>query len=612
MATLQKHDIDGIKAANDIVEVIGEYMTIKRAGSAFKGLCPFHQEKTPSFTVNPQRQSFHCFGCGEGGDVISFLTKHEGVDFTTALRMLAQRAGIPLAFTEESSQRQQEKDVLYRVHEQLAEIYHTYLTRHKNGHEARAYLAAREIDEEAIKSFKIGYAPPGGAVRDFGRRQRYSNEVLEQAGVLVRGSDGYYDRFRERIMFPIHDIIGRVVGFSGRIMDPSKSPAKYMNSPETPLFKKSHILYAMDRARKSMVDRREALICEGQLDAIRCHMAGFTHTVAPQGTALTGDQARILKRYADSVMMLMDADIAGQNAAIRSAEAFLAEGMSVRIATLPEGEDPDSLIRTGGAEALEAVLQRAVSAVEFQVDVLSAREDMKDPAAVMRIGSAVLELIAHSDSAIQREQLIQLAARRLSISPQALQQDLTRHHKPRTPERGPAAPPDRAPERIPAAPQELALIEYLQGFPQTIALTREFLPLPCISDPVCRRLATLLYEEHNPAGLLAITDAGDEEAKRVAASIDNMVEHRTLHPDDDPADAVKHLILHLRAEAMLRERELLCERLKGLTGADKDALNMTCRQLTVHLGALRTARHLHQWDDRITAILDAHGPHEEA
>ncbi len=600
-----RDDVDNVKAAIDIVDIISEYMTIKRAGSAFKGLCPFHKEKTPSFIVNPQRQSFHCFGCGEGGDVFSFVTKHEGMDFASALRLLAGRAGITLSYRESSPGERSVTDTLYKIHEQLADIYHWYLTKDAAGEEPRAYLKKRAIDQHAIESFKIGYAPPGGIIRQFGRRKKYSNDLLEQAGVLVHGENDYYDRFRDRIMFPINDSSGRVTGFSGRIMDASRSPAKYLNSPETPLFKKSRILYALDRARKSLVDQREALICEGQFDAIRCHMAGLTNVVAPQGTALTADQARILKRYVDSVVLLMDSDTAGQNAAIKASEVLIAEGLSVNVVQLPDGEDPDSIILKGGGAKMNELLRQAVSAIEFQVDILSSREDMADQAAVLRVSRAALNLISRSESAMQREQLLKLASRKLDISENALQQDLNRLlQKTRRIKDEPQKQP-RISTRKGPPPQETALLEYMQCFPDVIPLIRDFLPLPCLQDPVCRKLASMLLERRNPDGLLSCVEHDDEEGKRLAAAIDAMIQDRRL-PDDNPDDSVKFLILCLQERTMQEERERIRRKLAKASGPEAETLNLACRQLTAQLGALRNARTTRRWDDGITAILEVH------
>ena len=380
--TISKRALEDIRFRTDIVELIGSYFDLKRSGSTFKALCPFHKEKTPSFHVNPQRQIYHCFGCGAGGDVFAFMMQQEGVPFMTAVKMLAQRAGIQLEI-EEGSGETSHKTELYEIHRRVAELYHKALLERESAAGAREFLEKRKISSETIESFFIGYAPDRwDAVLKWAMRKKYSLEQVERSGIIMRksgkegGNKGFYDRFRNRIMFPVFDEQGRIIGFSARTLEEKAAGAKYINSPETPLFAKSRILYALDKARRHIVDEREALVCEGQIDVIRCHQAGFETAVAAQGTAFTEDHVRILRRYADSVCIVFDRDKAGQNAAVKTASLCISAGLAVRVAMLPQGEDPDSFILSRGSDAFRKILENAGSAVEFQVKTLGEEQDL--------------------------------------------------------------------------------------------------------------------------------------------------------------------------------------------------------------------------------------------
>jgi len=266
---------------------------------------PFHREKTPSFQVNPARQIYHCFGCGAGGDVFRFVQEREKVDFLTAVQILARKAGVTIELSEEDRRDASGKDLLYKIHEEAAALYRRVLLQDPAAAPAREYLRQRQLDAPAAEKFQIGYAPERPAMLAWGASKKYPPEALETAGLLLRGDSArgrggeWWDRFRNRVMFPIRDEQGRVIGFSGRVLRAEDHPAKYVNSPETPLFHKSRVLYAIDQARHAIIDARQAILCEGQIDTLRCHLAGLTNVVAAQGTAVTEEHARILKRYAD-------------------------------------------------------------------------------------------------------------------------------------------------------------------------------------------------------------------------------------------------------------------------------------------------------------------------
>ncbi|HZR78286.1 MAG TPA: DNA primase [Chthoniobacterales bacterium] len=363
--------IEQIAAANDIVEVIGSYFPLKRAGANFKALCPFHQEKTPSFHVNPQRQTFHCFGCGVGGSAFRFVMEYEHIDFPSAVRKLAARVGIPIveerASAEEDRQHEARRTLL-KLHAEAAEWFHDNLLKKQFAESAREYLKNRGIDKAVAKNWQLGFAPDSwDAFLKWALERGYSRNQLLQSGLVKprdeeRPGNEVYDRFRNRIMFPICNDVGEVIAFSGRTLEADPQVAKYLNSPETPLFQKGRVLFGLNKTKRALIDANCAIVCEGQLDLIALFEAGITNVVAPQGTAFTEHQARILKRFVEEVVLCFDADQAGQKAAAHSLDALLQNDLLVRVVDMPAGEDPDSLIRRDGKEQFE---KRVAAAREF-------------------------------------------------------------------------------------------------------------------------------------------------------------------------------------------------------------------------------------------------------
>ncbi len=382
-----------IRAASDIVDVIGSYIPLKKAGANFTALCPFHKEKTPSFYVNPHRQTFHCFGCNKGGDIFTFVKDYENIGFMDAVRRLAERAKIPLEFENSPGEQQSRhlKDQLLDIHEQLTTRWQNCLANEAAGQLARDYLAKRGVSAEAIKLFRIGAAPElWDDTVNWAKSKNFDLATVEQAGLIIKKEETgrHYDRFRGRLMFPICNEQGRVVGFSGRILSGDEKVAKYVNSPETPIFTKSKIFFGLDKSKRAILDAGYAIICEGQLDLIACFMAGVQNIVAPQGTAFTDQHARILKRYCNEVVLCFDSDTAGQKATIRGLEGLLASqfaakaalgfesggpvretllssGLAIRVAILPSPHDPDSYIKNFGSEAFRNLVLSAPSFFDF-------------------------------------------------------------------------------------------------------------------------------------------------------------------------------------------------------------------------------------------------------
>lgn len=557
---IPKEQIEEIRARCNIVDVVGAYLPeLRRRGSTHKCCCPFHKEKTPSFTVNDARQIFHCFGCGAGGDVFKFVMDYEKVDFVTAVNILAERVGVEIVYEGGQPDKSGNKDVLFKLHNDATTFYHRMLLDSPEGAEARRYLEERDLPEDIIKNWQIGYAPQGWEeLKGRARKKGYTDEQLEAAGLVVpserNGQKSCYDRFRNRVMFPICDQMGRVIGFSGRIMNKAEKGAKYVNSPETLLFKKNRVLFAFDKARKPIVESRQAIVVEGQIDAIRCHQAGLDNVVASQGTALTDNHAKMIKRYADEVVLVLDADAAGVKAALASSEIFIANELSVRVVTLPENEDPDSLIKKDGKEAIIKLVEEAQEALDFLIDAFQKQENVKTEAGRMRVVKAVLNLISHCPSAARRDPMIHAASDRLNISPLALSQDLKRvksqQRAPRKQEEEQEAPP--APRKT-YPRQETALLELLVHYYHDVhPLVHDFLPLEHLTDDTCRKLVdTLMLDPPE-----TLTEAFHEftEAEQKVISQVQVDESRSIDAETLPVELAQRYILLFWKRALEREQ----------------------------------------------------------
>lgn len=446
--------IEEIKARIDLADLVASYgVNMRRTGADAVCCCPFHHEKTPSFHVHSVRGFYHCFGCGESGDAFKFVQKYEGLGFMDALKKLARMAGVEIAEREDDPQAGLRSRV-YALLAELAAFYNRCLMRAKEAEPARAYLESRRLTDEMVSAFCIGYAPWGtDPILKWAKKHGFTLEELYAAGALRpprSAGDRPYHAFQGRLMFTICDRQGRPVAFSGRLLEANRKVAKYVNSPETIVFKKSRILFGLDKAARHIVKARgrEVIVCEGQIDLIRCHFSGFANTVASQGTAFTSDHVAILKKLADSVVLVFDADGAGQKAAIKTGGEFLSVGMPVRVATLPPGEDPDSMLRDNGSEAFRKMLDDAESVTRFQVRTLRAREEHPETIdAVTRIGRQALATIAPCPDAIVRSRLIQDAAEDLGVPQAALEEELARIST--SPRPAPAASPRPA---VPSAP----------------------------------------------------------------------------------------------------------------------------------------------------------------
>jgi len=423
--------IDQIRQSNNIVEVISEYLPLKKAGSNFRALCPFHQEKTPSFMVSPQKEIFHCFGCGEGGNVFNFLMKHEKISFIEAVERLAERAGITLpkdkASQEDASRISEERKSLFEINHYAADFFHRCLKSASSAQKARDYLKKRGLGEETINNFGLGYAPGSGrGLLEAAVNRGHSNALLEKAGLITFSEkrNHYCDLFFDRIIFPISDVQSRIIGFGGRALG-DQSP-KYLNSPETPVFSKGKTLYALNRAKESIQKKNQVIILEGYTDVLTCHEFGIEDSVATLGTALTSDHVSTISRYAEQVVIVYDADIAGVKAALRGLDMFIGSGLKVRVVALPQGSDPDDFLRSQGVEKFQKEISQSLSLVDYRIKLVSQTTDLNSSEGKVVLVEEVLPTIARIKNLIEQKEEIKKVSRLISVDEETLLLELGR------------------------------------------------------------------------------------------------------------------------------------------------------------------------------------------
>ncbi|MDA1196293.1 MAG: DNA primase, partial [Planctomycetota bacterium] len=420
MSRIPDHIIDQVRDAHDIVDIVQRAVPLKKAGAAYKGLCPFHDEKTPSFTVHPGRQTYKCFGCGKGGNVFGFLMETQGLAFPEAVRRLAEERGIVLPDEPRSDPAEDER--LDRVRRALAFAHKFFASTLASdaGREARSYLERRGYDTAAQQQFGLGYAPAAwDRLLEAAVAAGLTPQDLDDAGLVVprRESDGFYDRYRNRVMFPIADGRARLCTFAGRTLDPDEQ-AKYINGPETIAFRKSDVLYALHRARDTIRRRGESLLMEGYTDVLMCHMHGFENAVAGMGTAFTERQARLLARAAERVVLVYDGDDAGRAAAEKSLDVLLQHGLEVRVALLPEGRDVDEILIEEGPEAFQAVLDASLELFEFKLAAAGRRHDLDTPRGRAQAMEEIVASVVKVQSELERDQLLRMLADRLGGGPE--------------------------------------------------------------------------------------------------------------------------------------------------------------------------------------------------
>jgi len=513
--------ISRVRDSVDIHDVVSGHVTLRKTGKNYVGLCPFHAEKTPSFNVNPDKQIFHCFGCGVGGDVFKFLELQEGLNFPDALRKLADRAGISLPESRprgESRKTDDERKTLLGVVAD-ADAYFRLELEGQAGSAARAYLAKRGVSDSIIREFGLGYARPewDGLLRHL-RQKGHAPPLLEKAGLVVRRSEGegHYDRFRGRIIFPIRDGNGNTIAFGGRVMDDSLP--KYLNSPETPLYSKSNVLFCLDKAKEAARKHDHFIIVEGYLDAIACHQHGVRNAVATLGTALTEGHLRLLRRFTKKLKLIFDPDPAGVKAALRSFDLLAGSGMSVKVVSLPGGDDPDTFLTKKGYDAFAACLRESLPLMDFVLaQVLKDGQGATIAEKVERAGE-ILGFISRLPSGIEREHYLKKTAEALDVDEAVLRQEMAQQRTAAAGPRERTAPGPRAglQEKRPRA-EEILVHFMLRNDAVARSLAVRIAPED-FTDPLFRRAAERIFAVLGAGRSLDVRSLaveGDDELNRL-------------------------------------------------------------------------------------------------
>jgi DNA primase len=567
----------------DIVELIGSYLPLRAAGKTHKALCPFHTEKTPSFVVNPERQIFHCFGCGEGGDAIAFLVKHERFTFPEAVRFLADRAGVPLRLERGAAGPDRDGRLQLLEIQREADLHFRANLRGPEGAGARAYLANRGLTPELTERFQLGYALPrwDGLLR--GLRSRTTPEkMLEAAGLIVprQNGSGYYDRFRHRVMIPIWDVSGKAIAFGGRALPPvpgtqvgppvrgtqagEAQEVKYLNSPETALYRKGTHLYLLNLAARAIRERKQAIVVEGYFDAIMLHAAGVEQAVATLGTALTPEQARLLSRYTGTVVLLFDPDAPGIGAARRNLEQLINIELDWRIVLLPGGLDPDEFVRRNGPEAFAEALSGGQDLVEFFLDRRVSGLDLADPVQRARATERLVEVVALIDNPIRRQGYLQRIAQRTGMPDRVLGEAVGRQRgrAGRQDAVAPAAPAQAMP---PTAEEQLIFIGL--SYPEWRARIAAGLAPDDVEEPTLKRIFTEFVLQapaeagHRPTSLLP------PEVERRLASL--WVRDPQQGGEEGPVETTEATLTRVVEDCLAR---IAARRLRGRSQALRRAL----------------------------------------
>jgi DNA primase len=577
--------INQIRDRTDIVEVVGQHVSLTRAGQNLKGLCPFHQEKSPSFTVSPSRQIFHCFGCGAGGNVFTFLTRITGASFPETVRELGKKVGIEVEETASQAGPHAAQAVrIEQLNKAAADWFRRNLNDDQAGAEARAYLASRGMLPSTIERFGIGVAPPewDGLIKSLAK-QGFAQNDLASAGLIIArdNGSGFYDRFRDRVIFTITDLRKRIVGFGGRVL--GEGTPKYLNSPDTALFKKGQTLFALDVAREAVARTKTVIVVEGYFDAIALHQAGLTHTVATLGTALTSEHIQVLRRFASKVVLLFDPDAAGVRAALRGLDLFVNSGLGVKVVTLPVGEDPDTYVRKEGPDAFDRLEERSPSLLDFALEHSLKTAEASTIEGRIRSVDEILRILQKSEHPIEREERIRLVAERLGISQQRLIERYPALVQKDGGQRGALRPTDVQPVLpIKGAPEERDLVYLLLQGQLTPADVRR-LQSEAFSIPACRIIvekALAHLEQDGRIGLRRLLDTivDDPDCGPLATELSMREEHF-----DDPRAHIQGCLNTLdrkQAETVLRDliAQLKTAEREGRT-EDAQALNVRVNEV---------------------------------
>lgn len=586
MPWYSEEQIEEVRSRSDIVSVIGRYVRLKRAGSGYTGLCPFHNEKTPSFHVNPARQMYKCFGCGVGGNVLTFVMEYENLTFPEAMEMLAQEAGIELPKQEMTAQQKQQESLrqtLLEINKKAARYYFALLKspRGKPGYD---YLTGRGLSDETILHFGLGYAGQGGGeLYQYMKKEGYSDSVLKETGLFKMDERGAFDKFWNRVMFPIMDANNRVIGFGGRVMGDAKP--KYLNSPETKIFDKSRNLFGLNYAKRGK--RSNMILCEGYMDVIALHQAGFTNAVASLGTAFTEQQANLIRRYTDEVLLTYDSDGAGIKAAMRAIPMLRRAGITGKVIHMEPYKDPDEFIKNLGAEEFEKRMEEAQNSFFFEIEVIKKNYSMSDPEQKTKFVHETARKLLVFEDKIQRDNYLEAVAARYNIKTEDLRQLVVRYGN-QMPSGYQEVMEERQQERIRKGKKKETregisysyrlLLSWLIEEPKLFVQIREWVKPEDFEEGLYRTVAKELYDQ---------LDRGDLEPARIIGHFEEVEDQNKVASmfqtsfgskieNDEKKKAITDLILKIKEHSIerqagqitdLNELQKLVQQKKMLQGA---------------------------------------------
>ena len=560
--------IEEVRQKNDIVDVVSQYVRLTRRGSTYFGLCPFHNEKTPSFSVTPGKQMYYCFGCGAGGNVYNFIMEYENYTFGEALKHLADRAGVELPkieYSREVREKAEQRAELLEINKQAAQYYY-YQLRTEGGKIGYQYLSGRGLSEETMRKFGLGYSDKfGGGLYKFLKSKGYSDERLRESGLFnVDERHGMYDKFWNRVIFPIMDVNNRVIGFGGRVMGDGKP--KYLNSPETKIFDKSRNLYGLNIARTTR--KKYLILCEGYMDVISMHQAGFTNAVASLGTALTSGHASLLKRYTQEVLLLYDSDEAGIRAALRGIPILRDAGVSSRVVNLKPYKDPDEFIKNMGAEAFEERLRQASDSFMFRVSIAESEFPMDEPQGQNRFFERCAELLLELKDELERNLYIEAIVKKYrgqyGVSVEDLRKRVNTLALKGTPAENRTQPKtsggqNKKKKESASDQAQKLMLTCLVTYPEIFDKVAQYLNAEDFIVPLYKEVAQMLFRQReeegqvNPAKLL--NSFTDSEEQREVASLFNATIHLETQQEQDRAFA--DTLLRIKAESLAEKNRNL-------------------------------------------------------
>lgn len=567
----QEDIISEIRQRASILEVVSDYVNLKKAGKNYKGLCPFHSEKTPSFMVNEEKQIFHCFGCGEGGDVFSFMMKIGQLTFPQAVEALAKRYGVKLIRRDVSKTQKEElarREILFQINHLASEYYHHLLTQKKEGEKGRKYLAQRGISQEIVQHYRLGYASErwGGLV-EFLLEKKMPLERAWQLGLIFpkkkrddsNQKEGWYDAFRNRIIFPIFDLHERVVGFGGRLI--GEGLPKYINSSESEIYHKGEILYGLPEAKRYISEKDCVIIVEGYFDLLTLHQFGLKNSVATLGTALTQNHLYLLKRYTKNIILLFDPDQAGTQAALRTLPLFLEEGLVPKVVILPQGEDPDTFIRKGNVSTFEKMVVEASPLIDFSLNRLFKVYDFKSIDGKVKIAEEGMKLIQKIPEKIRRDFYVKILAERLEVSESTLHEIISSLSKDRT---GPSTPVSQLPslEQFPKA--EEMLIRLLIHHPELIPMVSKEGVLHEFENPILKRLGLTLEDLYKEKERLDLPEVLEGLEKDLSERLRKYVFEETGIERNHLEKVLKDCIQKIHQRKLKREGKELLKRIQEM------------------------------------------------